>query len=490
MRTHWRRRRSGIRSRAFHPIPDALEGRLLLSIAFYRPGSSWNTTPALSPNGNGSWTATNDPSPSWANQPGVVAVSGDFGDNGNTDIAFYRPGSSWNTIPVLFPNGDGSWTAANDPVPSWANQPGVIAIPGDFKGNGETDIAFYRPGSSWNTIPVLFPNGDGSWTATNDPVPSWANQPGVVAVPGIYKSTGTAQLTDIAFYRPGSSWNTVPILFPNGDGSWSSTNHAAPSWANQLGAKAVPGNFGGSRQGIAFYNPGSTWNTTPVLFANGDGTWSAANDPSPSWANQPGVVAVPGGFGNNGNTDIAFYRPGSTWNTTPVLFANGNGTWTSTNDPSPSWANQPGVKAVPGDFGGLEEGIAFYRPGSSWNTTPVLFANGNGSWTSTNDPSPSWANQPGVVAVPFEYVPPTQTPSLHGDIHPGVEATPVYANAYGGTSASASVGSPASGIPGVIAGAYNDVVIGEAYSGEALDAFGFSTAKGGRHRAVSRERRD
>src|SRR5262249_43184479 len=100
-----------------------------------------------------------------------------------TDIAFYRPGSNWTTIPVLFANGDGSWTATDDPVPAWANQSGVVAVPGDFSGNGRTDIAFYRPGSNSSSMPALFSNGDGSWTPPPPGSPSRPSIPSPVPSP-------------------------------------------------------------------------------------------------------------------------------------------------------------------------------------------------------------------------------------------------------------------------------------------------------------------
>jgi hypothetical protein len=108
------------------------------------------------------------------NQPGVIAVPGDFNGDGKTDIAFYKPDGGWNTVPVLFSNGDGTWRATNLPAPDWANQPGVIAVPGDFNGDGKTDIAFYRPGGGWNMVPVdltdicLVAHSYGGWIDSGD----------------------------------------------------------------------------------------------------------------------------------------------------------------------------------------------------------------------------------------------------------------------------------------------------------------------------------
>src|SRR6516162_2897200 len=391
-------------------------------MAFIRRGW-WSTVPVLFSNGDGSWRATNFALPSdasWANQPGVIAIPGNYSADGRTGIAFIRPGSDWSTVPVLFSNGDGSWRATNFALPSdasWANQQGVVAIPGNYSADGRTGIASIRPGSDWSTVPVLFSNGDGSWRATNFALPSdasWANQPGVIAIPGNYSADGR---TGIAFIRPGSDWSTVPVLFSNGDGSWRATNFALPSdasWANQPGVIAIPGNYSADgRTGIAFIRPGSDWSTVPVLFSNGEGSWRATNFALPSdasWANQPGVIAIPGNYSADGRTGIAFIRPGSDWSTVPVLFSNGDGSWRATNFALPSdasWANQPGVIAIPGNYSADgRTGIAFIRPGSDWSTVPVLFSNGDGSWRATNFALPSdasWANQQGVVAIPGNY---------------------------------------------------------------------------------------
>jgi hypothetical protein len=38
---------------------------------------------------------------------------------------------------------------------------------GDFNGDGRADIALVRGMPGWNTIPVAFSNGDGTFTVTN-----------------------------------------------------------------------------------------------------------------------------------------------------------------------------------------------------------------------------------------------------------------------------------------------------------------------------------
>ena len=370
----------------------------LTDIAFHRPGSNWATVPVLFSTGDGNWRPTNSPAPVWANQPDVVAIPGDFNDDGLADTAFHRPGSDWASVPVLFSAGDGSWRPTNFVAPAWANQPDVVAIPGDYNDDGHTDIAFHRPGSDWVSVPVLFSAGDGSWTSTNFVVPAWANQPDVVAIPGHFNNDGR---TDIAFHRPGGNWATVPVLMSAGDGSWTDNNSPAPSWANQPDVVAITGRFDDDElTDVAFHRPGGNWATVPVLMSAGDGSWTDNNSPAPSWANQPDVVAVTGHFDDDELTDIAFHRPGSNWTTVPVLSSAGGGSWVPKNSSAPVWANQPDVIAIPGNFDNdRRTDIAFHRPGSSWITAPVLFSTGDGSWVDANSPAPVWAHQPGVSAT-------------------------------------------------------------------------------------------
>ena len=296
-----------------HVVTGDFNGDGLSDIALVRQTPGWASIPVAFSNGDGTWRITNgaagpDFIPIWANQPGVRIVVGDFNGDGLMDIALVRQTPGWATIPIAFSNGDGTWRITNGAapnfIPSWANQPGVRIVVGDFNGDGISDIALVRQTPGWASIPIAFSNGDGTWRVTNGPapdfIPSWANQPGVRVIAGDFNGDG---ITDIALVRQTPGWATIPIAFSNGDGTWRITNGAAPnfipSWANQPGVRVVAGDF--NRNGLtdlALVRQTPGWGSIPIAFSNGDGSWNITNGAAPnfipSWANQPGVRVING----------------------------------------------------------------------------------------------------------------------------------------------------------------------------------------------------
>jgi hypothetical protein len=75
--------------------------------------------------------------PSWAPTPGVRVVTGDFNDNGLTDIALVRQTPGWGSIPIAFARGDGTWDITNGAapnfIPNWAPTGGVRITTGDYR---------------------------------------------------------------------------------------------------------------------------------------------------------------------------------------------------------------------------------------------------------------------------------------------------------------------------------------------------------------------
>jgi hypothetical protein len=210
--------------------------------------------------------------------PGSVAV-GDFRGNGNLDLAVAEP--ALNTVSVLLGNGNGTFGNPTDfATGSW--NPQSVAV-GDFNGDGKLDLVMGNSGS--NTVSVLLGNGNGTFgTAANYTTPGTTNS---VAVAD-FNRDGKLDLAVSGSYG-------VTALLGEGDGTFASAWNFATSPPS--GALAV-GDF--NRDGwpdLAMANP--TANTVSVLRNGAD--WSAAAQassfvvsgfPSPTTAGTSGSFTI------------------------------------------------------------------------------------------------------------------------------------------------------------------------------------------------------
>ena len=86
-------------------------------------------------------------------------MPGDYDGDGKTDIAVYRPSTGYwyvLTSSSTWSNYQWYWWGAVDDVP----------VPGDFDGDGVTDVAVYRPSTgTWYVMDVMTIVG---WGETGD----------------------------------------------------------------------------------------------------------------------------------------------------------------------------------------------------------------------------------------------------------------------------------------------------------------------------------
>jgi len=352
----------------------------------------------------------------WVNERGGYCAlhrraPSDVDDDGRSDIIL-SSGANWTTIPVAHAAAGGGFTVTNASAPdfaSWAQYATPIA--GDFDGDHRIDVALIG-GPGWYTLPVAFSTFWGGYNVTNLAIADfagWATVSGAKPVVGDFDGNGR---DDIALVG-GQGWNTVPIAFSNGDGTFSVTNSVnadLPVWAVMAGATPVGGDFDGDGRGDIALVGGQGWTSIPVAYSNGDGTFDTTNQnvvDFPTWATVSGATPVSGDFNGDGWSDIALVG-GHGWSTVPVAFSNGNGNFGVSNTTVidfPSWATLPGVRPASGDFNG--DGLADIAlvGGPGWNTIPVALRQRTdpqtvGSFDVIN-PSvadfPSWAVHPGAM---------------------------------------------------------------------------------------------
>jgi RHS repeat-associated protein len=312
---------------------------------------------------------------------GVEKITGDFNGDGKTDIALRDTTGGLSSIPIYFSNGDGSFNFTNIDVSiNWINCP-VDIIPGDYNGDGKTDIALRSRNSSdgWQSIPIYFSNGDGSFTITNIAVlQNWINSP-AETIPGDFNGDGK---TDIALRYP-DRWESIPIYFSNGDGSFRTTNiDVQYNWINCPVITMVGDYDGDGKTDIALRYP-DRWESIPMYLSNGDGGFRITNiDVQYNWINTQASTML-GDYDGDGKTDIALRYP-DRWESIPMYFSNGDGSFRITNiSVNENWINCP-VEVIPGDFNGDGKIDFTTRYPNRWASLPMYFSNGDGSFKAMN----------------------------------------------------------------------------------------------------------
>ena len=376
-------------------------------------GPGWNTLPVAFSIGLGLFNVTNGTVGAfsgWAATANVKLVSGDFNNDGFTDVAL-TGGSGWASVPVAFSNGNGTFRVTNFGIANfgaWASTPGVKVISGDFNGDGRTDLAL-TGGLGWASVPVALSNGNGTFNVTNFGIANfatWATTPGVTVVGGDFNGDGR---TDLAL-TGGLGWASVPVAFSNGNGSFNVTNFGIANfatWASTASVQVLSGDFNADGRTDLALIGGQGWGTVPVAFSNGTGTFNVTNSwvgSFSNWSRVSGAKVRAADFNGDGRTDLAITGPGG-WATIPMARSMGNGNWTVTNNGVanfPSWSSSLSAKLILGDFDRNRSFDLALTGVAGWNSVPVAFSSSPGNFNVTNfgiGQFASWAAASGVKVI-------------------------------------------------------------------------------------------
>ena len=333
----------------------------------------------------------------WATVNNAKAIAGDFNGDHRTDIALVG-GDGWGSIPVAFSNGDGTFSLTNAAVsnfPGWANTSGVKVAVGDINNDGRDDIVL-TGGSGWNTIPVAFSNGDGTFSVTNKVVgtlPGYTTASTVKLMTGDVNGDGKKDLIVVGVPLSNGIW----VATSDGTGNFTAqlnvVSGSFPSWSYASGVMAVAGDFDHNGYPDVALAGGANWTWIPVAFGHGNGSWTTTQATVanfPGWAQVSGAKLLAGDVNGDLKTDLML-TGGSGWSSLPVAFSDGNGNFTNVTNAVTtfaSWSQASGAKAVSGDFNNDGKFDAAAVGGSPWWTLPIAQSNGDGSWTFVNKLSP------------------------------------------------------------------------------------------------------
>lgn len=264
-------------------------------------------------------------------QGAQTPVPGDFTGDGKTDILWYVPGTGADTLFVAV--GSGNFVTGHA-----ININGTFTpLVGDFDGDGKDDIFWYGPGTARDAL--WLSNGDGTFTNGPTATVNGTFRPLVAD----YDGDG---VSDIFWYAPGSGGDAV-WLFDSSGG-----HHTGPAVAVSGTFQAFAGDFNGDGKGDVFwYAPGTA--SDALWLGNGGGRFR--NGPSPSVNGT--FTPLVGDYDGDHLTDVFWYGSG----TAPdgLWLASGGGTFLR----SPTLTINGVYRGVVGDFdGNTKSDIDWFSP--------------------------------------------------------------------------------------------------------------------------------
>lgn len=261
------------------------------------------------------------------NNTSVQTLPGDYNGDGLTDIAFFEVEKQ--TLQVLITRKNGGFEGVNiilSAFPKWIFSSLTKLLPADYNGDGLTDFAAFSTGQQ--SVVLMLANPNLTFTPVNFILPlnvsNLVNSQGAKQMPGDYNGDG---LTDIAIFN--TSWKSIPVLFSMGASGFNCTVEKLPDnvkeVVNASGSKQVQGDFNGDGLcDFAIFNSGNI--KLPLLLSRGNGSFAIQLLESAEAFNKPATAQVTGDMNGDGITDLIAF--GSGYSTIPSFVSSGGGRFT------------------------------------------------------------------------------------------------------------------------------------------------------------------
>jgi PKD repeat protein len=228
-------------------------------IGVFRNNHDW----LLDANGNGVWEGAGADKLFALGKAGDIPVVGDWNGNGIAEIGVFRDNHTWN----VDYNGNGIWDGPSGGDKIYiTGKPGDIPVPGDWNGNNKTEMAVFRDNHTW----YIDYNGNGIWDSLlgGDKI-YIMGKPGDIPVPGDWNGDG---ITEMAVFRGSHTW----YIDYNGNGVWDSPAGGDRIYTTgQPGDLPVYGDWNGDRLcEMGVFRPS---NHNFYLDFNANGLWDGAS---------------------------------------------------------------------------------------------------------------------------------------------------------------------------------------------------------------------
>src|SRR6266446_2301765 len=271
-------------------------------------------------------------------------IPGDFDGDGKTDLIKQDDATTYQKATLYRSNGDGTFTAVAI-IPGYWDRNHVNIILGDFNGDGRTDF-IKQTDNAADDLGVYLSNGDGTFTFTSV---TWPRCEYVDTVP--------------------------PRWWCDPGGSVTTTNYGF--W-NRTYTKLITGDFDGDGKTDFIKQDSATFGGKATLYrSKGDGTFTSVAMDSPGSWDFAHVNIIPGDFNGDGKLDLIKQTDSTMQSLGTVYLSVGDGTFTTVDMGSPGTWSWDYTSLIPGDFNGDGKTDFIKQNGTSWQYqgSAILYSN-------------------------------------------------------------------------------------------------------------------